>query len=91
MTRGNFGRNALNLTPTPPPPPSQDRLDCQLLMGAFSYIYTHHLLKIGGSGVVGVAHHFSAITSSLRSEDVAQLVSQLQVFLKNDVENHQLL
>ena len=50
-------------------------------MGAFAYVYTHHLLKIGAegsAGVVGVAHHFAAITATLRPEDVRNLIAQLQ-------------
>ena len=56
-------------------------------MGAFAYVYTHHLLKIGAegsAGVVGVAHHFAAITATLRAEDVEQLVAQLQDYLRED-------
>ena len=85
-----------------------DRMDCQLLMGAFAYVrgwggragrgrgastpltpaqvYTHHLLKLGSEGFagdVGVAHHFAAITSSLRHADVAALVEQLQAYLSD--------
>lgn len=62
-----------------------DRMDCQLLMGAFAYVYTHHLLKLGSEGFaggVGVARHFSAITGSLRPQDIAALVEQLQAYLR---------
>jgi hypothetical protein len=56
-------------------------------MGAFAYIYTHYFLKIGAEGAgggVGVAHHFAAVTSTLRTEDVEALVAQLQEFLARE-------
>ena len=58
-----------------------DRLDCQLLMGAFAYVYVHHFLALGSGGRAGVAQHFADIVGSLQEADIRELVAQLQEHL----------
>jgi hypothetical protein len=55
-------------------------------MGAFAYVYVHHLLAlgaVGSGGHVGVAHHFTEIVSTLRNEDdIRLLIRQLEEHLR---------
>ena len=59
-----------------------DRFDCQLLMGAFAYIYVHHFLSLSKGLAGSVAHHFAAVRDGLGREGIAQLVAQLQRLLE---------
>jgi hypothetical protein len=57
-------------------------------MGAFAYVYLHHLLKLGengSGGTVGVAHHFAEIVGTLRDEDIRSLIEKLQQHVANGV------
>lgn len=56
-----------------------DRFDCQLLMGAFAYVYLNHIIMTreeDGSGAVG--HFFTAIRQSLSREEVGVLMDKLR-------------
>jgi len=59
-----------------------DRFDCQLLMGAFAYVYAHYFLTLDREGSGAVGHYYTAITRALRNEDIEILVEKLLSFLE---------
>ena len=54
-----------------------DRMDCQLIMGSFSYIYCVYNMQLGQSGASLVAFYRSLLISKLSSADLAELQRQL--------------
>jgi len=60
-----------------------DRFDCQLLMGAFAYVYAQNFLTLDKEGSGAVGHYYNSITRALRKEDIEALVSKLVAFLDN--------
>lgn len=62
-----------------------DRMDCQLLMGSFSYVYATYLLKLGTGfrgGEAAVMRLLLEITTALRAEDVLMLQQRLNSFVE---------
>lgn len=59
-----------------------DRFDCQLLMGAFAYIYVNHFMQLSKGLAASVAHHLAVVKEGLGREGIEALVGHLQLFLE---------
>ena len=58
-----------------------DRFDCQLIMGAFAYVYYHYYItgpEAGGRASSAVETLYYSIRRSLGREDIGRLVAMLQ-------------
>ena len=55
-----------------------DRFDCQLLMGAFAYIYVNHFMQLSKGLAASVAHHLAVVKEGLGREGIEALVGQQQ-------------
>jgi phosphatidate cytidylyltransferase len=54
-----------------------DRMDCQLIMGSFSYIYCVYNMQLGQSGASLVAFYRALLISKLSAADLSELQRQL--------------
>jgi phosphatidate cytidylyltransferase len=63
-----------------------DRFDCQLLMGAFAYIYVNHFMQLSKGLAASVAHHFAVVKDGLGREGIEALVGQLQALLEETAD-----
>ncbi len=59
-----------------------DRMDCQLVMGAFSFMYGHYILRLGQTmSADAVSHYLGLITERLSTSDLQALHSALGKYL----------
>lgn len=55
-----------------------DRMDCQLLMGTFAYVYAHYFMGGYQAGPAAIAFHVSSIINSgMAVSDVEAIIAQL--------------
>ncbi len=60
-----------------------DRMDCQLVMGAFAYVYCSYVLRltVGPGGADVVAHYASLLAARLAERDLRALHARLGEYL----------